>query len=221
MRSTIRRLIIAATLVNGLLASGSINRNVVDMPAWREVGPLGWAAFSRRADLGWRAMIVYPSEAFAGMILSVAAAALFWRDRTAPRAAAVPMYAAALLTISGLLFTINAAQIMLSVRHLGDDPIALRRAFDGFEFWGWWRGVCQCSAYLASFWAHIERRHGRETSNWSVSSMVWIHAGVSCGKTRRPAPEASWKMHRASRRRVGEAEWLAENLVNAGRQQHR
>jgi hypothetical protein len=162
MRSTIRRLIIAATLVNGLLASGSINRNVVDMPAWREVGPLGWAAFSRRADLGWRAMIVYPSEAFAGMILSVAAAALFWRDRTAPRAAAVPMYAAALLTISGLLFTINAAQIMLSVRHLGDDPIALRRAFDGFEFWGWWRGVCQCSAYLASFWAHIERRHGRE-----------------------------------------------------------
>jgi hypothetical protein len=153
MQSTIRRLIVAATLVNGLLASGNINRNVIDMPAWRHVGPLGWAAFSREADLGLSAMILYPGEAFAGMILSVAAALVFRRDRTAPRAAAMPIYAAGLLTIGGLLFTIKAAPIMLSVRHLGEDPVALQRAFDGFEFWGWWRGVCQCSAYLASFWA--------------------------------------------------------------------
>jgi hypothetical protein len=153
MRSRTRRLIIAATLVNGLLASGNINRNLVDMPAWRHVGPLGWAAFSRQADLGWRAMILYPGEAFTGMILSVAAAAMFWRERTVARAAAVPVYAAALLTIGGLLFTIKAAPIMLGVRHLGNDPIALQRAFDGFEFWSWWRGVCQCAAYLASLWA--------------------------------------------------------------------
>jgi hypothetical protein len=41
MRSRIRRLNIAATFINGLLASGNINRNLVDMPAWRHVGPLG------------------------------------------------------------------------------------------------------------------------------------------------------------------------------------
>ncbi|HEV2356360.1 MAG TPA: hypothetical protein VGZ23_01925 [bacterium] len=153
MDSPIRRLIAAATLVNGLLASGNINRNLIDMPAWRHVGPLGWAAFSWHADLGRTAMILYPGEAFAGVILSVAVAAMFRRDRTAPRVAAIRVYAAALLTIGGLLFTIKAALVMLSVRHLGNDPVALQRAFDGFEFRGWWRGVCQCSAYLASFWA--------------------------------------------------------------------
>ena len=48
----IRRFIIAATLVNGPLASGNFNRAFVDMPARRRVGVLGWAAFSRQADLG-------------------------------------------------------------------------------------------------------------------------------------------------------------------------
>jgi hypothetical protein len=84
MQSTTRRLLIAATLVNGLLASGNINRGLVDMPAWRRVGVLGWAAFSRQADLGPRAMIVYPSEAFTGMILSVAAAAMSRRRPPPP-----------------------------------------------------------------------------------------------------------------------------------------
>jgi hypothetical protein len=155
MPSTTRRLLIAATLVNGLLASGNINRGLVDMPAWRQVGVLGWAAFSRQADLGPRAMIVYPGEAFIGMILSVAAAAKFRRDPGAPRAAAIPLYAAALLTIGGLLFTTQAAPIMLSVRHLGDDPVALQHAFDGFAYWGLWRGACQSAAYVASFWALV------------------------------------------------------------------
>jgi hypothetical protein len=156
MQTKTRRLLIAATLVNGLLASGNINRAVVDMPAWRQVGVLGWAVFSRHADLGPRAIIVYPGEAFTGMILSVAAAVMFRRDRGAPRAAAIPLYTAALLTIGGLLFTIKAAPIMLSVRHLGDDPVAFQRACDGFAHWVLWRGPCQCAAYLASFWALVE-----------------------------------------------------------------
>ena len=155
MRSPVFKLLAAAMLTNGMLAGGNINRNLVEMPAWRRVGVVGWAAFSRQADLSWRARAVYPTEAFAGMILSVAAAVAFTRDPRASRAATVPVYAAALLTIGGLLFTIKAAPMMLSVRHLGNDPVALQRAFDGFEFWGWWRGACQVTAYLASAWALV------------------------------------------------------------------
>jgi hypothetical protein len=81
MRPTTRQLIIAVMLVNGLLSSGNGNRNLVDMLAWRHIGPVAWAAFSRQADLGWLAMVVYPDEAFGGMILSVAAATMFWRNR--------------------------------------------------------------------------------------------------------------------------------------------
>jgi hypothetical protein len=103
MQTKTRRLLIAATLVNGLLASRNINRAVIDTPAWRQVGVLGSAALNRHADLGPRAIIVYPSEAFTGMILSVAAAAMFRRERSGPRAVATPLYAAALLTMGGLL----------------------------------------------------------------------------------------------------------------------
>lgn len=30
----------------------SLNRTLVEMPAWRQLGAQAWAAFSRRADLG-------------------------------------------------------------------------------------------------------------------------------------------------------------------------
>jgi hypothetical protein len=100
-------------------------------------------------------MIIYPVEAFARMILSVVAALAVRRDAGAPRAAVIAADAAALLTIGGLLFTTKAAPIMLSVCHLGNDPAALQRAFDGFDFWGRLRGLCQVSAYVASFWAFV------------------------------------------------------------------
>jgi hypothetical protein len=48
-----------AVLANGLLAGLSVDRSVVAMPAWRWVGVRGWAAFSRRADLG-NGLVLYP-----------------------------------------------------------------------------------------------------------------------------------------------------------------
>jgi len=126
--------IFAASLMDGILVGGGIDRALVAMPAWHHVGPVSWATFSRHADLG-NGLILYPLEAFSGMILSVAAVILFRWESTAPRAAQMPIYAAA-LTIGGLLVTRKAAPIMLGVRNLGDDPAALQRAFDGFEFWG-------------------------------------------------------------------------------------
>lgn len=153
-------LTLAAGLMNGILASGGINRALVHMPAWRHVGPVGWATFSRYADLGRNAMILYPLEAFGGMILSVAAAIVIRRNRAAPRTAKVPIYAAALFTIGGLLLTLKAAPIMLSVRHLGTDPAALQRAFDGFEFWGGLRSISQVLGYFANLWSVIAVARG-------------------------------------------------------------
>jgi hypothetical protein len=60
LRSTVFRLLAGAMLTNGIVASGNINRNLVDMPAWREVGAIGWAAFSRRADVLSRRKLLAP-----------------------------------------------------------------------------------------------------------------------------------------------------------------
>jgi hypothetical protein len=65
----------------------------------------------------------------------------------------VPIYAAVVLVVGGLLATIQAAPIMLSLREIGDDPAALQRAFEGFNWWGKVRAVFQVLAFGANLWA--------------------------------------------------------------------
>jgi hypothetical protein len=50
-RSVTRGLLIASTAVGGLMGS-LLDRAVVATPAWRKLGPVAWAAYSRHADLG-------------------------------------------------------------------------------------------------------------------------------------------------------------------------
>jgi hypothetical protein len=145
--ATMRALLILAILISGLLAGGNIDRAFVAMPAWQQVGVISWAEFSRHADLG-NGLVLYPIEAIGGAALTFAAAIMFHFDRTAPQAATVPMYVAVLFAMGGLVLTIKAAPIMLSIRSLSE-PTALQRAFEGFWYWGNLRAECQVSAFLA------------------------------------------------------------------------
>src|SRR5439155_24233744 len=94
---TTRRLVVAATLVQSILAGVNVNRAVVEMPAWQRTGPLAWATFSRHADLARRAAVLYPLSAFVGLILSIAAVVRFRRDQSLPRSATIPLHGAALM----------------------------------------------------------------------------------------------------------------------------
>jgi hypothetical protein len=57
--------VVSATLANGLLAGGDVDRWLVGMPAWQSVGVLGWANYSRLADLG-NGFVLYPILAIGG-----------------------------------------------------------------------------------------------------------------------------------------------------------
>jgi len=142
-----RLLLILSTFVSGLLAGGNIDRALVAMPAWQPIGATSWAEFSRHADLG-NGLILYPVEAIGGALLTVAAAIMFHFDRSAPRTAVVPLYAAVLFAAGGLVLTVKAAPIMLGIRDLGD-PAALQRAFEGFWYWGNLRAASQVMAFVA------------------------------------------------------------------------
>ena len=148
----------AATVLDGFLAGGNVDRALVQMPAWRHVGAPAWAAYSRRADLG-NGLYLYPFEAIGGTLLSLLAAIAFYLEAGAARAAALPVYLAAGLALLGLLMTFQAAPKMLSLRRIGDDPAALQKAFDGFEFWGGIRGVFQVLAFLANVWSLVALLH--------------------------------------------------------------
>lgn len=148
-------LVIAATLVNSFLAAGNVNRALIEMPAWQQTGPLAWATFSRHADLATTAMILYPLEAFAGTLLSIAAAVSFRRDRVDRPWASVLVYGAVLMGIGGLLATTRAAPVMLSVRDLGENAVALLQALNAFQSWPNVRGVFQVLAFIANLFSLV------------------------------------------------------------------
>ena len=147
-----RLLLIGATLLSGLLAGATLDRLVVQMPAWRRVGSRPWAAYSRHADLG-NGLLLYPVEAIGGAIFSIAAAIACHRDAAVPRSAEAALWVAVAAALGGLLATTQAAPRMLGLRKLGDDPVALQRAFEGFDRWGAVRGALQMLVFLSNLWA--------------------------------------------------------------------
>lgn len=163
-RGLILGCIFIAAVFNGMLASG-INRTLVDMPAWQRVGAPAWVEFSRWADMGPYGLVMYPLEGIGGALLSVVAAILFARShRSRTRSGALPISAAALLALGGMLATTQAAPTLLRTRHTSD-PVALQQALNRFAFWGGVRAVFQSLAFGANLWSlvAVSRNEGEGT----------------------------------------------------------
>src|SRR5438045_6824589 len=94
--SRLSQLVMGAATLDGFLAGASLDRALIQLPAFRRVGVRPWAAFSRKADLGDRAFLWYPTLAISGTALSVAAA-LAGRSEKASSAASAWLCAAAIL----------------------------------------------------------------------------------------------------------------------------
>jgi|SRR5450631_1472325 len=146
-----RKLLAAATLASGLLAGMSVDRTVVTMPAWSQIGALGWAAFSRHADLG-NGLFLYPAEAILAALLVCGSAASLTIESNGWARMASQLYCAVALTLGALLITVKAAPLMLGIQYL-NDPVSLQRAFEGFYFWGNLRAACHVLAFIVELGA--------------------------------------------------------------------
>ncbi len=167
---TTRGLLIATTLLGGLMAGFNLDRAIVHNAAWHGLGANAWAAYSLHADLDIRAAMLYPFLGIGMALLSAAAAISFRRDRNEPRSAALPIHAGALFAISGLLMTFFAAPHMLSVPRVVNDPVGLQRALDGFVFWGDIRGALQILAFFANLWSLVTILSARPPSGMPAST---------------------------------------------------
>jgi hypothetical protein len=157
MMKTSGALIALCLVVAGQLlgtAVDSLNRTLVEMPAWRHLGVQAWAAFSRSADLG-NGTVLYPLAGIGGLVLTLAAAIVFRLGPRRPWTVAVPIYSAALLAICVILTTTQAAPFMLSLHRIGDDPGALQQAFEGFYRWDSIRAVIGMLESFAEIWALV------------------------------------------------------------------
>src|SRR6185369_2463732 len=115
-------LTVAAIVTDGLLAGASLNRSVVELPAFRHMGAAAWADYSRNADLR-NGKFWYPALAIGGTLLTIAAAT---RRRS--------LWPSALLATAGLLSTALAGPNVLRVQRTNDRDV-IERSFAGFSRW--------------------------------------------------------------------------------------
>jgi hypothetical protein len=148
-----RLLLFFATCLSAILAGITVDRYFIQRPAFEHIGMIAWGEYGRHADLSCGGLVLYPSLAIGNAVFAIASAILLRSVQSVHRATMAVLYAGVGFAVLGLVFTTQAAPIMLGVAALGDNPQALRTAFEGFFFWSAIRGVCQILAFLANLMA--------------------------------------------------------------------
>jgi hypothetical protein len=148
-------LLVGATLLGGLLAGMATNKVLVELPAWREVGVVPWASFTRASDQGL-GLLLFPIIGGGALLLTVAAAVAFRLDRRAPRSGTVPVYAAPILAIAALLVTVFLlAPPRLSLAQAGNDIVELQRIFASVSLWWDIKALLHGLTFVANLWALV------------------------------------------------------------------
>jgi hypothetical protein len=110
--------------------------------------------------------VALPDRSHRGAFLTAAASASYYFDRIGRLDVSIPLLVAIVSSLGGLLFTLKAAPIMLSIGEI-TDPTALQAAFEDFRFWGNIRGACQVCEFAALTGAlgMLSRRSWRSNSH--------------------------------------------------------
>lgn len=146
-------LILAATIVTGLLAGISIDKSVVQLPARHRMGVVAFAAFSRANDLG-TGLIVYPVLGIGAALLTMLAAVTAYLQGTA-LAQAWPLYTSAVLALLHSVTTARAAPNMLSLRQPNIGEAKLTEALNRFARWHNLRAGLQLINFIMLVWAMV------------------------------------------------------------------
>ena len=143
-------LLLGATFLSGLLAGPGLDRAIVQIPAWRNLGPKAWAEFTRSADLGI-GLVWYPAEGLSALVLTVATSVSIYKDASAPRAAVLWAFGAAGLAILALIVT--GIVILPNTRAVNglNGLDGWQSAFDRLA--SWWR--LKALLHVATFGANL------------------------------------------------------------------
>lgn len=146
-------LILAATIVTGLLAGASLDKSLVQLPARHRMGVASFAAFSRANDLG-NGLIVYPALGISAALLTIITAlAAFLQDTSL--AHAWPLYISALLALLHSVMTARAAPNMLSLRQPSTDETILAETLNRFARWHNLRAILQLLNFIMLVWSAV------------------------------------------------------------------
>jgi hypothetical protein len=146
-----RSLAVGAVVLGGIVAGFSVNRLLVELPAWVNLGPEQWASFTRHADLG-KGLVVYPLEGLAALVCSVGAAVLAHFDRS-DESAFLPLHLAgvgALLAFFVTRFLI--APEVLTLRGDSPNPSSIQNAFAAVRSWWQLKAGLHTITFACNVW---------------------------------------------------------------------
>jgi hypothetical protein len=146
-------LILAATIVTGLLAGASLDKAIVQLPARHRMGVVGFASFSKANDLG-NGLIVYPALGISAALLTIIAALTAFMQGT-PLEHIWPLYISALLAVLHSITTSRAAPNMLSLRQSTKEESILIETFNRFAKWHSLRAILQLLNFVMLVWAIV------------------------------------------------------------------
>jgi hypothetical protein len=150
---SLQTLLTIACILSGFLAGENIYRYLVEVPAWRHINIIYWGEYSRHADLSYRGIFLFPTEAIISALLLLIASIIILSQKGTFKSATWPVHAATIFALIGLGLTFFAAPYMLSVRTMPNDPALLQCTFNRFHFWGLWRALAQILSFCATAWA--------------------------------------------------------------------
>ena len=155
MTNNLRYLLFAAGLLSGLLAGGDVYRYVIEVPAWRHLDIVTWAAYSRYADMG-NGIFLFPLEAIGSSICLTISSVKVLKSKPALKSIAWAIHSATIFSIIGLVFTLFAAPLMLHLQSVGNNPEKIQQTFDQFHFWGYLRAIAQLLSFCACAFAMLK-----------------------------------------------------------------
>lgn len=147
MAGAVTGMMLAALVADGLLAGLSLDKVIVQLPARRRMGVVGYAGYARSADLG-HGIAFYAVVGVGGAVLTIAA---FGVAAGLGAAGAVTgwLAAAAVLSVLHSAATGRAAPVMFRIGRAEDTQAALGPLLARFARWSAVRAALQVAALVA------------------------------------------------------------------------
>jgi len=141
--------LLAAALVNGLIAGASLDRSAVQLPARRKIGVRAYSAYSVAHELEGVGLIWYPVLGIGSALLTIAAAAIAAATGISLLHGS-PIYLAAIAAVLHSAATARAAPLNFRQRSAQGDETELARIIGSFERWHAARAVLQLASFAGT-----------------------------------------------------------------------
>lgn len=153
--SVTKTLAAGAALFGGLLAGVTLNRALVELPAWRRLSFLAWAEFTRAESSGFGG-VFYPALGLAALLLIIGTAVAYYFDRDKRLGRSAPIYASVVVAIAWASVTrFVLVPKLFELKTATDNALELRQIFLSVELGSAINDILHVLTFMLGLWAVV------------------------------------------------------------------